>query len=41
MNQFYDTVNDIVGAYGQIKISNPLNKKSVGPLIDTDAVKLI
>ncbi|GAA4760636.1 MULTISPECIES: aldehyde dehydrogenase family protein [Flavobacterium] len=36
----YDTVRDaIVGAYGQIKIGNPLDEKNhVGPLIDTDAV---
>ena len=40
MNRFYDTVRDaIVGAYGQIKIGNPLDEKNhVGPLIDTDAV---
>lgn len=36
----YNTVRDaIVGAYGQIKIGNPLDEKNhVGPLIDTDAV---
>ena len=36
----YDTVRDaIVGAYGQIKIGNPLDEtKHVGPLIDKDAV---
>ena len=36
----YDTVRDaIVGAYGQIKIGNPLDENNhVGPLIDTDAV---
>ncbi|MBA6156713.1 aldehyde dehydrogenase family protein [Tenacibaculum sp. S7007] len=36
----YDTVKDaIVGAYGQIKIGNPLDENNhVGPLIDTDAV---
>ncbi len=36
----YDTVRDaIVGAYGQIKIGNPLDEtKHVGPLIDIDAV---
>ena len=36
----YDTVRDaIVGAYGQIKIGNPLDEKNhVGPLIDKDAV---
>lgn len=36
----YNTVRDaIVGAYGQIKIGNPLDQNNhVGPLIDTDAV---
>lgn len=36
----YDKVRDaIVGAYGQIKIGNPLDEtKHVGPLIDKDAV---
>ncbi len=36
----YDKVRDaIVGAYGQIKIGNPLDENNhVGPLIDTDAV---
>jgi aldehyde dehydrogenase (NAD+) len=36
----YDTVRDaIVGAYGQIKIGNPLDENNhVGPLIDKDAV---
>lgn len=36
----YDKVRDaIVGAYGQIKLGNPLDEKNhVGPLIDKDAV---
>jgi len=38
----YDKVRDaIVGAYKQIKIGNPLDEtKHVGPLIDTDAVRM-
>ena len=38
----YDKVRDaIVGAYGQIKIGNPLDENNhVGPLIDKDAVKM-
>ena len=38
----YDKVRDaIVGAYGQIKIGNPLDEtKHVGPLIDRDAVTM-
>ena len=38
----YDKVRDaIVGAYGQIKIGNPLDEtKHVGPLIDKDAVDM-
>jgi len=38
----YDKVKDaIVGAYGQIKIGNPLDEtKHVGPLIDKDAVNI-
>jgi aldehyde dehydrogenase (NAD+) len=36
----YDKVRDaIVGAYGQLRIGNPLDERNhVGPLIDTDAV---
>ncbi|PPZ92740.1 aldehyde dehydrogenase family protein [Cloacibacterium normanense] len=38
----YDKVKDaIVAAYGQLKIGNPLDQNNhVGPLIDTDAVKM-
>lgn len=38
----YDTVKDkLVKAYGQLSIGDPLNEKNhVGPLIDTDAVKM-
>ena len=38
----YDQVKDaVVTAYGQLKIGNPLDEKNhVGPLIDTDAVKM-
>ncbi|RIA10990.1 aldehyde dehydrogenase (NAD+) [Flavobacteriaceae bacterium MAR_2010_72] len=38
----YDKVkNAIVDAYGQLRIGNPLNENNhVGPLIDTDAVKM-
>lgn len=38
----YDKVKDaIVAAYGQLKIGNPLDENNhVGPLIDTDAVKM-
>ena len=38
----YDKVKDaLVSAYGQLKIGNPLDEKNhVGPLIDTDAVKM-
>jgi len=38
----YDKVKDaIVGAYGQLRIGNPLDQNNhVGPLIDTDAVKM-
>jgi aldehyde dehydrogenase (NAD+) len=31
----------LVAAYGQLKIGNPLDQNNhVGPLIDTDAVKM-
>lgn len=38
----YDKVKDaIVAAYGQLRIGNPLDENNhVGPLIDTDAVKM-
>jgi aldehyde dehydrogenase (NAD+) len=38
----YDKVKDaVVGAYGQLRIGNPLDQNNhVGPLIDTDAVKM-
>lgn len=38
----YDKVRDaIVGAYGQLRIGNPLDQNNhVGPLIDTDAVRM-
>ncbi len=38
----YDTVkNKLVGAYKQLSIGDPLDEKNhVGPLIDTDAVRL-
>ncbi|MBI3720782.1 MAG: aldehyde dehydrogenase family protein [Sphingobacteriales bacterium] len=38
----YDTVKEkLVAAYKQLKIGNPLDEKNhVGPLIDTDAVKM-
>src|SRR5690606_30307904 len=38
----YDKVKDaIVDAYKQLRIGNPLDEKNhVGPLIDTDAVKM-
>jgi len=38
----YDKVKDaVVAAYGQIRIGNPLDENNhVGPLIDTDAVKM-
>uniref|UniRef100_UPI00404B4833 L-piperidine-6-carboxylate dehydrogenase n=1 Tax=Flavobacterium sp. TaxID=239 RepID=UPI00404B4833 len=38
----YETVKDaVVKAYNQIKIGNPLDEKNhVGPVIDTDAVKM-
>lgn len=38
----YDTVKDaVVKAYGQLRIGNPLDENNhVGPLIDTDAVKM-
>ncbi len=38
----YDTVkNNLVSAYGQLKIGNPLDQNMhVGPLIDTDAVAM-
>ena len=38
----YDQVKDaVVAAYGQLSIGNPLDEKNhVGPLIDTDAVKM-
>jgi aldehyde dehydrogenase (NAD+) len=40
--EVYDTVkNKLVAAYAQLRIGNPLDEKNhVGPLIDTDAVKL-
>jgi aldehyde dehydrogenase (NAD+) len=38
----YEKVKDaLVAAYGQLKIGNPLDESNhVGPLIDTDAVKM-
>ena len=38
----YDKVKDaVVAAYGQLRIGNPLDENNhVGPLIDTDAVKM-
>jgi aldehyde dehydrogenase (NAD+) len=40
--EVYDSVkNKLVGAYKQLSIGDPLNEKNhVGPLIDTDAVRL-
>ncbi|MEM6684408.1 MAG: aldehyde dehydrogenase family protein [Bacteroidota bacterium] len=41
-DSIYDKVKDaIVAAYGQLRIGNPLDENNhVGPLIDTDAVKM-
>ncbi|MBN4070818.1 aldehyde dehydrogenase family protein, partial [Olleya sp. AH-315-F22] len=41
-DSIYDTVKDaVVKAYGQLRIGNPLDENNhVGPLIDTDAVKM-
>ncbi len=38
---YNEVKNKLVKAYGQLKIGNPLDRKNhVGPLIDTDAVKI-
>ncbi|RLD26132.1 MAG: aldehyde dehydrogenase family protein [Bacteroidetes bacterium] len=41
-DSIYDTVkNAVIKAYGQLRIGNPLDENNhVGPLIDTDAVKM-
>ena len=41
-DSIYDKVKDaVVAAYGQLRIGNPLDENNhVGPLIDTDAVKM-